>query len=596
MAKTETQIGIEDVLYKRKLITPDQLSALKFEHVNTGKPVIQILRERNYVSSEDFSQAFGEAFNIPYIVIGDTQINAKLLDYIPQSVAKKYKVIPFDQKEGELHLAMADPLDLQAVEFVERRTNLTVKAFIATEKDITRAIDEQYSRSLGEQVSAALEDVSEDTIKIKEDIKDLDHAAEVLRDAPVSRIVGTILEYAVKLKASDIHIEAEEDRTRVRFRVDGILQDRISLPKKVHDSVIARVKVLSQLKIDEKRLPQDGRFKVQIGNIQVDLRVSTLPTILGEKVVIRLLKEEGVTYSFKDLGIRGMGLRRFEEALLRPNGILLVTGPTGSGKTVTLATALAKLNTVRVNIITLEDPVEIRVPGVNQVQVNTAAGLTFASGLRSILRQDPNIMMVGEIRDSETAELATQAALTGHLVLATLHTNSAAGALPRLLDMGVENFLLASTVDLVVAQRLVRKICSDCKESFEAPPEVAKEIKQSLGTLLESYRSLGETRNEEDDKLISEDLKKIKLDKLTLYKGKGCEKCSSIGYIGRIGIFEVLNMNDRIARLVLEHKPASEIESQAVSDGMITLIQDGYLKVLEGLTTLEEVLRVAKEE
>ncbi len=593
MPKVETQKGIEDVLYEKKLITSDQLSALKFEHVNTGKPVLQILKERNYVTSEDYASAFGDAFGIPYITLGDTQINPKFLDYFPQSVAKKYKMLPFDEKEGVLSLAMVDPLDLQAIEFVERRVGVTVKPFVGTEKDISRSIDEQYSRSLGEQVSAALDEVKDDTLKIKGDMKDLDKANEVLRDAPVSRIVGTILEYAVKLKASDVHLEPEEDRTRVRYRVDGILQERITLPKKVHESVVARIKILSQLKIDEKRIPQDGRFKVQIGNSLTDLRVSTLPTINGEKVVIRLLKEEGVTFSFKDLGLRGVALKRFEEAMTKPNGIILVTGPTGSGKTVTLATALSKLNTVRVNIITLEDPVEIRVQGVNQVQINVQAGLTFANGLRSILRQDPNVIMVGEIRDGETAALAIQAALTGHLVLATLHTNSAAGGLPRLLDMGVENFLLASTVDIVLAQRLVRKVCLNCKEALEAPEEVVKDIKRILGPLADHYFSV--SSKNEDDKVISDDLKKLKSEKLTIYKGKGCEKCGKSGYSGRVGIYEVLNMTDKLARLVLERKPASEIELAAINDGMITLLQDGYLKVLEGITSVEEVLRVAND-
>lgn len=589
MPKIEVQKGIEDILYDKKLITADQLSALKFEHVNTGKPVFTILKERNYISSDDFAKAYGEAFSIPFIELKDKQIPPKLLDYIPQAVAKKYKAIPFAQTEGVFHVAMVDPLDLQAIEFIERKTGLQVEAYVATEKDILRAIEEQYGRSLGEHVSAAVEEVSQEILKINESIKDISKEGETLRDAPVSRIVGRVLEYAVKLKASDIHIEPSEADTRVRYRVDGILQDRIALPKTVHDSVIARIKVLSQLKIDEKRIPQDGRFKIQVNDTLTDLRVSTLPTINGEKVVIRLLKEEGTNYTMKDLGLRGTALRRFEEALLRPNGIVLVTGPTGSGKTVTLATSLFKLNTIRVNIITLEDPVEIRVAGVNQVQINPQAGLTFASGLRSILRQDPNIIMVGEIRDGETASLATQAALTGHLVLATLHTNSASGALPRLLDMGIESFLLSSTVNVVLAQRLVRKICENCKESYDAPAEVIKDIKRTLGSLAESYVP------GPDEKEIEEDIKEFNTGRIKLFRGKGCEKCNSTGYSGRIGIFEVLDMSEKISKLVLERRPASEIELTAVKDGLVTLIQDGYLKVLEGITTIEEVMRVAKE-
>ena len=592
MQKVDTERGIEDILYEKKLITSDQLSALKFEHVNTGKPVFQILRERNYISSEDFAKAYGDAFNIPFVTLVGKQIDPKLLDYFPQSVAKKYGILPFEQNDNILSVAMLDPLDLQAVEFMERRTGLRVRPYVATEKDLMLTIEEQYSRTIGEHVSAALEEVTQETLKIDEKIKDIGEGDEVLKDAPVSRIVGRILEYAVKLKASDVHIEPTEEKTRVRYRVDGILQEKITLPKKVHDSIVARIKVLSMLKIDEKRIPQDGRFKIQVGNTKTDLRVSTLPTLLGEKVVIRLLKEEGITFTFKDLGLRGNALRSFENGLLKPNGIILVTGPTGSGKTVTLATSLSKLNTIRVNIITLEDPVEIRVPGVNQVQVNPQAGLTFASGLRSILRQDPNIIMVGEIRDGETASLAIQSALTGHLVLATLHTNSSAASIARLLDMGVETFLLASTVNAILAQRLVRRLCPSCRSLYEASEELVKDMKRVLGPLMD--RHLIVSTKEEGEELIEDDIKKIKKDKISLYKPNGCDKCNA-GYTGRIGIYEVLTMNEKVSRMVLEHKPSSEIETQAVSDGMLTLIQDGYLKVLEGVTTIEEVLRVAKD-
>jgi len=335
--------------------------------------------------------------------------------------------------------------------------------------------------------------------------------------------------------------------------------------------------------------PDGSVFKVQVGKSETDLRISTLPTIYGEKVVIRLLKEEGTVFSFRDLGMRGSTLKRFEEASLKPNGMLLVTGHTGSGKTVTLASALSKLNTVRVNIVTLEDPVEIRVPGVNQVQVNPQAGLDFADGLRSFLRQDPNIIMVGEIRDGDTAELAVHAALTGHLVLSTLHTNSAAGALPRLLDMGVENFLLASTVNAILAQRLVRKICVDCKEEYEPPEEVQESVKKIVDEISENKTLLAR------DPEISKILKNVSgKEKLTLWHGKGCPKCSNTGYRGRIGIYELLYMTEDISRLILENAPSSKIHETAVKLGMLTLLQDGYLRIVEGITTLEEVLRVAK--
>ena len=576
--KIESRKGVEDILAEQGLLTPDQLSAIKFEHINTGKGTEAIILERAYVGSADLVRARATLLSIPFVDLSGKTIPPTILDLVPEPVARKYRLIPFSRESGVLQVAMVDPLDLQVMEFLEKRAGVKVEPFIADLIDVESAISEQYGKSLGTEVSAALEEVSGGTTKIEEHLKDLDKAAETIRDAPVSRIVATLLEYAVKSRASDIHIEPQEDRTRVRYRIDGILQERITLPKKVHDSLVSRIKILSDLKIDEHRLPQDGRFKVQVGNTETDLRVSTLPTVYGEKVVIRLLKEKGKATSLADLGLGGTSLRKLEENLLRPYGIILITGPTGSGKTVTLASALSKISSVRVNIVTVEDPVEIMIPGANQVQVNSQAGLTFASGLRSILRQDPNIIMVGEIRDSETAELAVQAALTGHLVFSTLHTNNSSAALPRLLDMNIEAYLLMSTINAIVAQRLVRIICGNCKISYEAPEEIAQTIKSALGNLF-------------DQKI------KVKGNdgKITLYRGKGCEQCDHSGYIGRIGVFEVLVMGDEIGKLVLAHKPSSDIEKEAVREGMSTLIQDGFLKVLDGITTVDEVMRVVHE-
>jgi type II secretory ATPase GspE/PulE/Tfp pilus assembly ATPase PilB-like protein len=398
-----------------------------------------------------------------------------------------------------------------------------------------------------------------------------------------------ILETAVKSGASDVHIEPGEDACRLRYRVDGILSEKRTLPKEMTESVVARIKILAGMKIDEKRIPQDGRFKVQVGKTETDLRVSTLPTIYGEKVVIRLLREQGAVFTYKDLGMRGLTLKRLEEMVLKPNGMILVTGPTSSGKTVTLASTLDRLNTARVNIVTVEDPVEIRVPGVNQVQINPQAGLTFAAGLRSFLRQDPNIIMVGEIRDDETAELAVHAALTGHLVLSTLHTNSASGALPRLMDMGVEDFFLVSTVIGILAQRLVRKVCKYCVQEYEPPKEIADEIDAILQEL--SKNTVLMTKDPENAKLIKTLLEKKKL---VLFRGKGCSKCGNSGYTGRVGIFELLQMSEKIGEATLEKAPATKIENIAKLEGMITLMQDGFLRALEGSTTLEEVMRVTK--
>jgi len=571
----ETQKGVEDILYEEKNLTPDQLSAVKFEQINTGRAAEDIISERGYVSPQTLTAARGRLLNIPHVKLGTRQIQTDLLDLVPEPTARKYVLIPFEKEANTLKVAMKDPLDLQVIEFLEKASKLRVKPFIAEQKDIESSINEEYRKALGPEVSAALEEVGVAATKIEESIEDITKAEEVIRDAPVARIVSTILEYAVKARASDVHIEPGEKKTRIRYRIDGVLQERLSLPRKVHDSVISRVKILSNLKIDERRLPQDGRFKIEVGKTEVDLRISTMPTSFGEKVAIRLLEGEGTVMRLPELGFRGTTLKRVEEALLKPHGIILVTGPTGSGKTVTIAAALSKLNSVRINIVTLEDPVEIQIPGINQVQVHPVAGLTFASGLRSLVRQDPDVIMVGEIRDTETVELAIHAALTGHLVLSTLHTNSAAGALPRMMDMGVETFLLASTVNVIVAQRLVRTICKECEEKYEAPAPVVEDMKKVLGPLFPEKVEQG--------------------GKVHLHRGKGCKHCGKTGFMGRTGIFEALQMTDRIRRMVLEHKPTGELHKQAVEGGMVTLKQDGYLKVLEGLTTIEEVLRVARD-
>ena len=586
MLKFDTTKSIEDLLYERKLINLDQLSAIKFEHVNTGKEITQIVKERGYVSDEDFVKAFGDVYGIEYVNLTGKQIPAELVELVPLSVAKKYNIVPYLLEGDKLSVAMVDPLDLQTIEFIERKTSYKVVPFITSQKEVDRILDEQKGKAIGEEISAALEEISQTTLKIDESGGELTDAT--IRDAPIARIVGMILETAVKTLASDIHLEPGEKGSRLRYRIDGVLEEKRILPKEMHDSIVARIKILAKMKIDEKRIPLDGRFKVQVGNTQTDLRVSTLPTIYGEKVVIRLLKEEGVVFTFKDLGLRGLSLKRFEEQILKPVGMVLVTGPTGSGKTVTLASALAKLNTVRVNIVTIEDPVEIRVPGVNQVQINPQAGLTFANGLRAFLRQDPNIIMVGEIRDGETAELGVHAALTGHLVLSTLHTNSASGALPRLLDMGIENFLLASTVNVILAQRLVRKICTNCKEEHETPEEVLQEMKTVLSSIERNKTIM--LKDPETAKIV----KKSNEGAIKLYKGRGCDKCANTGYKGRIGIFEVLEMSDRIGRLTLESSTAQQIQDVAMEEGMLNLMQDGYLRVVEGMTTLAEVMRVAK--
>lgn len=559
-----------DILLTAKAITQEQYSQLKLELANTGQSVDQLLAKHKFVSPLDLAKAKGVFYKVPFIDILKTGVSPEVLNLIPEQVARHYQLIPFalDKTNKVLSVAMVNPLDLAAVEFIRKKAGKEISTFISTQSDIFQAIDERYAQSLSAEVTEALKA----TGAAKESVRVVDskRMGEVIREAPIAKIVSTVLEFAIKARASDVHIEPLEEKTRVRYRIDGVLHEKLVLPRHVHDAVISRIKILSDMKIDEKRIPQDGRFAFRVGQEEVDLRVSSLPTVHGEKIVMRLLKKTGKVPSLPELGLRGRALKNLEQAILVPHGIILVTGPTGSGKTTTLYSVLSKINTPKVNIVTLEDPVEYQIPGINQVQVNVQAGLSFASGLRSFLRQDPNIILVGEVRDRETAELAIQASLTGHLVFSTLHTNSASGALPRLLDMKAEPFLLASSMTCIVGQRICRRICEFCKEEYQPSPEVAADLKKNLGNLLEPNKEL------------------------VLVRGKGCAECNDTGYHGRVGIFEVLPITEKVSRLILERSPSSLIEKQAVEEGMILMKQDGYLKALEHVTTMEEVLRVAQ--
>lgn len=562
------------VLLADGLIKKEDYERLQRDSFTSGAAIDDILEKSGLVEPEVIAKAKAKLYNVPYIDLDNLAASPEALSKLPESVASHYEVLPFeyDVKANLLSVAMADPLDLSAISFLEAKSNTKVKPYLALPAVLAEEIPKRYAQSLSAEVSAVLKDNAEGESARK--IVDVERIGEVIKEAPIAKIVATVLEFAVKARASDVHIEPLEDRTRVRYRIDGILLEKLVLPKKVHDAVVSRVKILSGLKIDERRIPQDGRFAFKAGDQEVDLRVSTLPTVDGEKVVMRLLRKTTNVPTLSDLGLRGAALKNLEESVRVPHGIILITGPTGSGKTTTLYSVLHILNTPKVNIVTLEDPVEYQIDGVNQVQINVKAGLTFASGLRSFLRQDPNIIMVGEIRDNETADLAVQASLTGHLVFSTLHTNSAAGALPRLLDMQAEPFLLASSITCVAAQRVVRKICEHCKEEYAPPPEAITEIKQVLGPIYDSY--------------VAQKGGQVKL-----YRGRKCEKCGDTGYSGRIGVFEVVKVTEKIAKLILSRSPASEIEKAAVEDGMLLMQQDGYVKALEGLTTLEEVMRVA---
>ncbi len=560
---------IEEVLFNQGLLKPDQLQALKLESINSGQPIDKLLIAHNLIPIDKITQAKAQILNVSFIKLEGKAISAEVLNLIPEPAARRYHIIPFEKNKDELWLAMENPLDIEVIQFAEQRSALRVKPYLALPEDILKAINEQYAQNLTTDVTSALKEVQSTKPQDQEAVG----APEVIKEAPVSNIINQLLEFAIKVRASDIHIEPQEDRSRVRYRIDGILQEKVLLPKGVHDALVSRIKILAVLKIDEKRLPQDGRFSFSFGNETVDLRISTVPTVYGEKVVMRLLPKTSGAPTLLELGLRGVSLKSLETQLLRSHGIILVTGPTGSGKTTTLYSILTKISTSKVNVVTVEDPVEYQIPGVNQVQVNTTVGLTFASALRSFLRQDPNVIMVGEIRDTETADLAVQAALTGHQVFSTVHTNSAAGAPPRLLDMGIEPFLLTSSLNSVVGQRVVRKICPHCKVEFAPSPEIVNNIKQVLGKFLPTNMA----------------------EKMKLYKGQGCVYCAKTGYIGRIGIYEVLNLSDKISHLILERASSGAIEEQAVTEGMVTMKQDGYLKVLEGITTMEEVLRVAQD-
>ncbi len=567
-AQPTQETTIEDILLKQGLLTPDQVSSIKLESINSGQSIDKLIAQYNLVPLDKITQAKAQLLNVPFIKLEGKAIPADVLNLIPEPAARRYKIIPFEKSTDELYVAMEDPLDIQIIQFIEKRSGMRVKPFLALKDDVLKAIGDQYSQNLTTDVTSALKEVQ--SVKPEEVAAE---GPEIIREAPVSNIINQLLEFAIKVRASDVHIEPQEERTRVRYRIDGILHEKILLPKGVHEALVSRVKILAVLKIDEKRLPQDGRFTFTFGKNVVDLRISVIPTVFGEKVVMRLLPKSTVAPSLLELGLRGISLKALETQLLRPHGIILICGPTGSGKTTTLYSILSKISTTRVNIITIEDPVEYQIPGVNQVQVNPQVGLTFASALRSFLRQDPNIIMVGEIRDTETADLAIQAALTGHQVFSTVHTNSASGSPPRLLDMGVEPFLLASALNGVVGQRVVRKICPQCKVEFNAPPEVIANVQQVLKNFIpKSFNS-----------------------KLKFYKGQGCNFCSNTGYLGRLGIFEVFVMTNEIIKLVLKHSSTNAIEEAAIASGMITMKQDGYLKILEGITTLEEVLRVAQD-
>lgn len=571
---------LANILMREQKLTPEQVGQLEVAHIQSGRAIEVLIEEQKLVDELSLSKAKAEVYGVPFVRISEIGISPEALNTLSETVARRYSILPFaiDSKERKLSVVMLNPLDLGAIDFAQQKSGFRLVIHFAMPSELERTIAERYAQSLSTEVTQALQETAQVAEAKQQSQQIVSGSTEIVRQAPITKIVETILSFAVKARASDIHIEPQEDRTRVRYRIDGILTEKLILPASVHEATISRIKILSDLKIDEKRVPQDGRFNFNMGGDDVDLRVSTLPTIHGEKVVMRLLRKNAQVPPLEDLGLRGLALRQMEDAIKVPHGIILVTGPTGSGKTTTLYSVLHMVNTPKVNIMTLEDPVEYQMPGINQVQINPQAGLSFASGLRSFLRQDPNIIMVGEIRDSETAELAIQASLTGHLVFSTLHTSSAAGALPRLLDMGAEPFLLASSMTLTMAQRVLRIINPNYKEEYTPEAAVVADIKAVLGN---QYLLWCKENNKDPENMV-------------LYRPKADRPQVEPEFKGRVAIFEVMRITDEISKLIMERKSANALEEVAKKDGMLVMKQDGYLKALDGMTTIEEVLRVAQ--
>ncbi len=579
--------GLLDYLISDGLLAQDVAEKIKLEAVSLNKSVASLLLEQKLVDEEALVKAKASILGVEYFNEPQATVSSEIVGLVSESIAGKYQLVPIslDRQGSKLKVAMVRPDDITAIDFLKKRTGYQIEVVMASEKIVKGLRERLYTQSLTGDISSVLKSEGEGQEEKKVKTVTQDTISEIIKEPKIVEIVKKVLEHAIRLRASDVHIEPQEGITRIRYRIDGVMEEKLTLDKTYHAALISRIKILAGMKIDEKRLPQDGRFNFSSDDGEVDLRISSLPTTHGEKIVMRLLKKSGKVPTQQELGLRGRALKNLQQAIRIPHGIVLITGPTGSGKTTTLYSVLTNINTPKVNIITLEDPVEYEMPGINQVQINPQAGLTFASGLRSFLRQDPNIIMVGEIRDEETAALAVQASLTGHLVFSTVHTNSAAGALPRLLDFKVEPFLLASSMTAVVGQRVMRRVCDHCRQAFVPSPAVVEDVKKVLGNLYEPT--------------IKADPQKYALAQkngadFLLHKGKGCPKCAGTGYHGLVGIFEVLMVSDKISKLVMERADAGVVEKQAVLEGMITMKQDGYLKALEGVTNLEEVIRVAQ--
>ena len=565
------------------LATRESVDKARADAQASGKPVGTLLVEEGIVDDELLVHGIAKISGVPYINISTSIIDQSVLNLLPGDIAERFMAVPLAETNNRLAVAMIDANNVQAVDYLASRIQRPIKVFMASEKGIRFVLD-QYKADLSGVSEAAEASAEEESSSSSAEVK------TIVQDSPISKALTTILEYAVKTRASDIHIEPFQNELKIRCRVDGVLREIMKLPKSIEPALISRIKILSELKIDEHRIPQDGQFTVRTAGKEVDLRIAISPVVWGEQVVIRLLDKTGNTFNLEEMGYAGRALRAIRKGIKQPNGMILTSGPTGSGKSTSLYALIKEIKDDTVNIVTLEDPVEYKMDGVNQIQVHAAVGLTFANGLRSILRQDPDVVMVGEIRDGETASLAVQASLTGHLVFSTLHTNSAAGVLPRLLDMEIEPFLIASTVNTIIGQRLVRRVAKK-RESYQSNPLETQNILATVGHIL--------PKTPEEVAIISEDLgyKDLPLagqSAYTLVRGIDTPQ-SPGGYSGRAGLYEVMDVSEEIQGMITRRATTAEIQRQAQREGMVTMRQDGYLKALQGITTLEEVNRVTAD-
>ena len=596
---------VEKLLVATGRFSDEQLKALREQEKNDKKPLQDIVVNSGTMSEKELTKLYAEEIDVPFVELNARDLHKDILKLIPERIAKQYRTVAFDvDEDGVIFVAMEDPDDVPAISFLQKQLGQPVRVHVATTSTVQNALNQYDDSTVSSELAKVI------PIEDKDPVEDQLSEKDVAEDSPIAQTVNLIIDYGVRAGASDVHIEPRENFVLVRYRVDGILREANKLPRKVLNSLISRIKILANLKIDEHRAPQDGRFKMSVSGHIYALRVSTLPIVDGEKVVMRILDESSKAATLEELGYWGTALTAVQHAIVQPHGMILVTGPTGSGKSTSLFSVLSMLNNPGVNISPLEDPVEYRVVGANQTQVNPTAGMTFTSGLRALLRQDPNIIMVGEVRDGETADLAVQAALTGHLVFSTLHTNNAATCLPRLLDMNIEPFLIASTVRVVIGQRLVRKLCPDCREEYEpdeaALNQISKAFKLSTSEAMSRLHHLesdalaagiGVKNLSKTNKASSAELATTEKTITKLWRAHegGCDNCEHSGYRGRMGIYEVLTNSPTIQQLIISTSPSDTIETKAIEEGMVTMQTDGLVKALRGQTTIEEILRVTAE-